>query len=185
MHLFPFEHDHQLTEHEKFTFYKNYLQLAAMEKQGAGLNPKDRIIFLGSGPFPLSLILLCSLYDLKGLGIEQEASSVELSRQIVLHLGLEDQIQIMCGNHFSLPLQEEEAQLLMVAAMARPKKEIFAHLAQILPVGSLVSFRLYEKGLRKILDREEDEFILPREFSEYQRILPQPPVNNTVVVVKR
>ena len=78
------------------------------------------------------------------------------------------------------------AGLLMVAAMARPKEEIFLHLAQSLPGGSLVSFRLYEKGLRRLLDREGDaDFILPTEFNNYCRIRPQPPVNNTVVVVRK
>ncbi|MCI5178674.1 MAG: methyltransferase [Candidatus Electrothrix sp. AU1_5] len=166
-----------------FTFYANYIQLAAMEQKGAKLKPQDRIIFLGSGPLPLSLIILCSLYDLQGVGIEQEASSVALSRQVVQHLGLEQQIQIICGDHFLLPL-EEETQLLMVAAMARPKREIFAHLAQVLPEGDLISFRLYEKGLRKILDQEED-VVLPEGFTAHCRICPHPPVNNTVIMIKK
>ena len=167
----------------EFTFYENYLQLAAMEQRGAGLKVDERIIFLGSGPLPLSLILLCSQYGLKGIGIERDNSNVELSRLVVEHLGLAKRITIMHGDHFALPLKEE-FRLLMVAAMARPKNEIFQYLAQNLPAGSLVSFRLYEKGLRLILDRE-GYFILPPEFSNYCRIRPQPPVNNTVVVVKR
>lgn len=167
----------------EFTFYENYLKLAAMEQRGAGLEANDQVIFLGSGPLPLSLILLCSRYGLKGIGIERKNSYVKLSRQVVEHLGLGDRITIKLGNHFSLPLKEE-FRLLMVAAMARPKKEIFQHLAQSLPAGSVVSFRLYEKGLRKLLDRNGD-FILPPEFSNYCSIRPQLPVNNTVVVVRR
>lgn len=167
----------------EFTFYTNYLQLAAMEQQGAGLEADDRIIFLGSGPLPLSLILLCSRYGLKGIGIERKNSSVELSKQVVEHLGLEHRIKIIRGDHFAMPFTEE-SQLLMVAAMARPKKEIFQHLAQSLPAGILVSFRLYEKGLRRLLDQQEN-FILPAEFSNYCRIRPRPPVNNTVLVVRK
>lgn len=166
-----------------FTFYPNYLQLAAMEQQGADLQSGDKIIFLGSGPFPLSLILLCSRYDLSGIGIEREASSAQLSRQLLHHLGMEERISIVAGDHFSLPLSGK-SKLLMVAAMARPKQEIFNHLAKILPADSLVSFRLYEKGLRRILDNEED-FLLPDAFSSHCRISPQPPVNNTVVMVRK
>ncbi|BCO10384.1 methyltransferase [Desulfolithobacter dissulfuricans] len=168
---------------QEFTFHENYLQLAAMEQQGAGLKSGDRIIFLGSGPLPLSLIFLCSRYDLQGIGIERENFFADLSRQVVAHLGLEDRITIRAGNHFSLPLKEQ-FQLLMVAAMARPKEEIFRHLARSLPEGSLVAFRLYEKGLRRLLDRNGD-VTLPPEFTVYHRIRPRPPVNNTVVVVRR
>ena len=170
------------TRLREFTFYENYLQLAAMEQQGAGLNPDDQIIFLGSGPLPLSLILLSSRYGLTGIGIERENSYVELSRQVVKHLGLALRITIINGDHFALPLKEE-FRLLMVAAMARPKEEIFQHLAHSLPDGSLLSFRLYKKGLRRLLDLDGD-FILPPRFSNYCRIPPRPPVNNTVVVVK-
>ena len=166
-----------------FTFYPNYLQLAAMEQQGADLQAGDRIIFLGSGPLPLSLILLCSRYRLRGIGIERENNYSELSRRLIQHLGLEDRICIILGDHFSLP-KTTENKLLMVAAMARPKREIFCHLARILPADSLVSFRLYEKGLRRILDQEED-VLLPDAFSPHCRIRPRPPVNNTVVMVRK
>ena len=101
---------------------------------------------------------------------------------MVKHLGLAQRITIINGDHFVLPLKED-FRLLMVAAMARPKEEIFQHLAHNLPDNSLISFRLYEKGLRRLLDLDGD-FILPPEFCNYCRIPPQPPVNNTVVVVK-
>jgi hypothetical protein len=166
----------------EFTFYRNYLHLADMEMQGAGLKQGDTIVFLGSGPLPLSLIFLCSRYNLNGIGIEQDFSFVKLSRQVVDHLELTGRISIRKGNHFSLPLKEH-CQLLMVAAMARPKQEIFHHLARNMPAESLVSYRVYEKGLRRLLDRD-DNFSLPPGFTEYRRVRPRPPVNNTVVVVK-
>ncbi len=166
-----------------FTFYNNYLELASMEQRGANLMSGDSIIFLGSGPLPLSLIIMCSRYNLKGMGIERDASYAELARRLIDHLDMSHQISIVQGDHFSLP-RELRCNLLMVAAMARPKQEIFNQLAAILPEGSLVSYRLYEKGLRRILDMEEP-FILPSRFVSHCRIRPLPPVNNTVVVIRR
>jgi hypothetical protein len=51
-----------------------------------------------------------------------------------------------------------------VAAQAEPKKAIFDHLVDVLPAGTKLSYRIYEKGLRLLLDTA-----------------PKPPVNNTVV----
>ncbi len=167
----------------QFTFYPNYLKLAAMEQKGAELQQGDHIVFLGSGPLPLSLIMLCSIYGLKGTGIEREREYAALSRSLVERLGLQNEISVLDGDHFSLPLKQR-TKLIMIAAMARPKQEIFNLLAKRLPEGSLVSFRLYEKGLRRILDREEP-FTLPPEFRLQHRIIPEPPVNNTVVMVRR
>ena len=168
---------------EKFTHYSNYIQLARSEYQGSGLKPGDTVVFLGSGPLPLSLIIMCHQNGLKGVGIEQEPDRAKLSRKVVEKLGLSDQIEIKTGNHFSLPLQSKY-ELLMVAAAAEPKKEIFDYLARVLPARMRLSYRIYEKGLRRVLETGF-QFELPGQFKEFHRIRPKPPVNNTVVFITK
>ena len=88
-----------------FTFYPNYLQLASTEYTGSGLKPKDCVLFLGSGPLPLSLIMLCREHGLFGIGIEQDGKRASLSREVIACLGLSESIEIIEGNHFILPLK--------------------------------------------------------------------------------
>jgi hypothetical protein len=165
-----------------FTHFSNYLQLALTEYQGSGLEPGDSIVFIGSGPLPLSLIMLCHQHGLRGIGIEQEPDRAKLSRRVLMQLGLSDQIEIIEGNHFRL--HSNGCKLVMVAAAAEPKKEIFDHLAGVLPAGTKISYRIYEKGLRRLL--ETSSFLeLPEQFEEYLRIRPKPPVNNTVVFLTK
>jgi hypothetical protein len=168
---------------ENFTFYSNYLQLARTEYIGSGLKTGNHVLFLGSGPLPLSLIVLCREYGLFGIGIEQDRDRAALSRKVIARLGLSESIEIIEGNHFSLPLKTH-CDLYMVAAQAEPKEEVFEHLAKVLPEGSKVSYRLYEKGLRRVLD-SSSLFEMPSGFEEYLRIQPKPPVNNTVVFLKK
>jgi len=168
---------------KNFTFYPNYLQLSRAEYIGAKLKTEDCVVFLGSGPLPLSLIMLCHEYGVQGIGIEQDGKRASLSREVISRLKLSEKIRIIEGNHFCLPL-EDRCELYMVAAQAEPKKEIFEHLARVLPKGSKVSYRLYEKGLRRILDGGI-LFKLPAGFEEYLRIQPEPPVNNTVVFLEK
>jgi len=164
---------------EDFAYLPNYLQLARTEYRGAGLKPEDCVLFLGSGPLPISLIVLCHQYGLRGIGIEQEPDRAELSRTVLDKLGLSDRIKIIEGNQYSVPL-EERPELVMVAAQAEPKEVIFDHLATVLPAGTKVSYRSYEKGLRKLLDTFY-RYELPAQFDEYLRVRPKPPANNTVV----
>ena len=168
---------------KNFAHFSNYLQLAATEYQGSGLNPGDTVVFLGSGPLPLTLIALCHWHGLKGIGIERDPDRAELSRKVLEKLGLLDQISIIDGNHFILPL-ENKCDHMMVAAAAEPKIEIFDYLANVLPGGIGISYRIYEKGLRRILETCSS-FELPEQFVEYRRIRPDPPVNNTVVFLKK
>ena len=168
---------------KNFTFYPNYLQLARTEYIGSNLKTEDCVVFLGSGPLPLSLIMLCHEHDVQGIGIEQDGKRASLSREVISRLKLSEKIRIIEGNHFCLPL-DARCELYMVAAQAEPKKEIFEHLAKVLSKGSKVSYRLYEKGLRRILDGSI-LFELPAGFKEYLRIQPEPPVNNTVVFLEK
>lgn len=166
-----------------FTHFSNYLQLARTEYQGSGLKTGDTVVFLGSGPLPLTLIALCHWHGLKGIGIERDPERAELSIKVLEKLGLSDQIRIIHGNQFILPLSNK-CDHLMVAAAAEPKKEIFDYLANVLPGGIGLSYRIYEKGLRRVLETCSS-FELPEQFVEYLRIRPEPPVNNTVVFLKK
>ena len=164
---------------EGFIYYPNYLRLAEMESRGADLKSGDRVVFLGSGPLPLSLIALARRCGILGVGIERDPLNAELSRNVLESLALGERIEIVSGDHFSLPLPGP-CGLLMVGADAIPKEEIFAHLAKSLPGGAKLSYRLYEKGLRRLFDL--DHVVgLPLPLKEYRRIRPEPPVNNTSV----
>lgn len=164
---------------QDFVYYPNYLRLADMEYRGAKLKPGDRVVFLGSGPLPLSLICLCRQHGVNGMGIEQVPEYAMLSQKLIQALDLTGHIKIVLGNHFSLPLNET-CGLVMVAAEAIPKDEIFTHLAKTLPKGTRVSYRIYEKGLRRLMDSQAT-LDLPSEFKEYLRIRPESPVNNTSI----
>ncbi|MDH4317148.1 MAG: hypothetical protein OEV64_02045 [Desulfobulbaceae bacterium] len=162
-----------------FYYYKNYLNLARMESEGAGLQANNKVIFLGSGPLPLSLIMLYKYYKVKGIGIELKDEFVQLSRDVVAALGMDHNIKVVCGDHYSFPL-DVKCELVMVGAEALPKDEIFAHLAKVVDDQTKVSYRIFEKGFRRLLD-DKSCFLLPPIFREYARVHPEPPVNNTVV----
>jgi hypothetical protein len=164
-----------------FIYYPNYLGLAEMESRGADLKAGDRVVFLGSGPVPLSLIALVKRCGIQGVGIEKDAVNGDLSRKVLDALALGEEIEILLGDHFALPLSSP-CSLIMVGADAVPKEEIFTHLAGTLPNGMKLSYRIYEKGLRRLFDRD---YVggLPSGLREYRRIRPQPPVNNTSVFV--
>ncbi len=166
-----------------FIFYPNYLELARTETQGAGVVPGDHVVFLGSGPLPLSCITMCAMHGLFCTGIEREPELVDLSRQAVERLGLADRLRIVHGDHHRLPL-DARADLTMVASAAEPKSEIFHHLAAALPAGAMVSFRIHEKGLRRLIN-SPCLHATPPGFQEIGRVQPKAPVINTCVFIEK
>jgi hypothetical protein len=157
---------------ETFTYYPNYLSLARMEYEGGRLKPGDRVIFLGSGPLPLSLICLAKKYGVQGVGIEQDRQVADLSKKVVQRLALSNLVSILHGDHFLLPLDEACA-LIMVGADAVPKKEIFKHLARICPSGQMISYRIYEKGLRRLSWTTNPHLNCRRNFSNWPGSAPR------------
>jgi hypothetical protein len=175
---------------EQFPFYGNYLKLVRTEYEGLGLKPGDRVVFLGSGPLPLTLIVFFRQYGVKSIGIEQVSTRANLSQRVIEKLGLSEDISIVNGNHFSLdgkdfvPGSDSRFRALMVAAQAESRKEIFEHLLEVMPVGSRISCRIYEKGLRKLLNGN-CLLDLPVGFEEQERVQPEPPVYNTIVFLEK
>ncbi len=168
---------------KEFVFYPNYLKLAEMEYNGASLKKGDIVVFVGSGPLPMSLIMLAYLWDIKGIGIEKEKDYALLSTSLISHLGLEENIEIRIGDHHLIPSLNMDISLYMIASAAYPKEEIFSLLAEVLSSGSKVSYRTYEKGLRRLFC--DIDTTVPQKFIEIARIHPTPPVNNTVVVLEK
>jgi hypothetical protein len=181
---------------EKFPFYRNYPRLVRTEYEGLRLSSGDRVFFLGSGPLPLTLIVFFRQHGVKSTGIEQDSTRANLSKRVLEKLGLLEFIKIVNGNHFSLNGKDLSLNMdsgismdtgikaLMIAAQAEPKKEIFEHLLEVMPVGSRISCRIYEKGLLKLLNGN-CLFDLPEGFEEQARVYPEPPVYNTVVFLEK
>lgn len=174
---------------EEFPFYKNYLRLVQAEYEGFGLKAGDRVFFLGSGPLPLTLIVFFKYHAVKGTGIEQNPERARLSIETLDKLGLSKDITIINGSHFSMnPIDfldpGARVKAFIIAAQAEPKKEILDYLLEVTPAGCRISYRIYEKGLMKLLNRD---FLLdlPDGYREYKRIRPEPPAYNTVIILEK
>ena len=109
--------------------------------------------------------------------------------EVLDKLGLSKDITIVNGSHFSMnPIDfiypDTGAKALMIAAQAEPKKEILEYLLQVIPADCRISYRIYEKSLMKLLNRD---FLLdlPEGYREYKRIRPDPPAYNTVVFLEK
>ena len=166
-----------------FLFYENYRRLARIEGEAARLKEGDLVVMLGAGPLPMSLIVMRELFGIKGVGIERDPRWVSIARGVFQRLGISRDMEMLCGDHNMLK-DLPKYRLLIVAAVAEPKQQIFDLLSRWLPSGAVISHRLYEKGLRAIL-YQATTYEVPPELEEIERIEPIAPVNNTVVIIKR
>lgn len=86
---------------KKFPYYANYQKLLKTEYSAlvsAGILKSSKILFVGSGPLPLSSILLATEYGLAVTAIDNEKESVCLAEELITTLSLSDRIRIIHGD---------------------------------------------------------------------------------------
>lgn len=174
--------DDPWTELRGFVFYPNYVSLTDAEVALAGLHRGDRVVFLGSGPLPLTNILLAADHGLATVAVEEDPELASLAERVVERLGLRESVRIVHGTHDWLS-PDEVFSLVMVAAQASPRQQVLEHLACVLPAGSRISLRVYEKGLRRILAGDEG-LRIPAALLLVDTVDPGPSVNNTVALLE-
>lgn len=173
--------------------YPVYSQEVEMEVGASGVGASDTLLFLGSGPFPFSLILYARKHCVRGIGVERNAHFAEISRKVVLALGLEGQIRIVHGDHFSLA-RLPECTLTIIAHQAEPKEEIFAQLFSVVDDGARIAYRTLDDGagedlnlgavLRRaqLLEQSAEASAGAYGFKEILRVRPAPPVVTSFVL---
>jgi len=143
------------------------------------VTPDTRLVFIGCGPVPITLILMNRLYGIRSLGMDESSGAVETANNVIRRLGLEKEIEIIHGDDSHL--KETDWNMVLVSALAEPKARIFQSLSEILKERGHASvvFRTYT-GMRAILY----EPVKPGDiegFKIVKEILPIGRVNNTTV----
>ena len=81
--------DDPWTTMESFHFYDRYKGLIKNENQLVKFTPEHKVVFIGGGPLPLTLILFNQIFESQGVSIEVMPEVVELSLQSDKKTGFE------------------------------------------------------------------------------------------------
>lgn len=179
---FPFD------TYRKYNYYKAYLHSIEAEIEAGNLSKGDKIIFIGSGPLPTTLIMMYEHYGIKSIGIEIIPKVAELSRKLIRSLNLSDKIEIVTGDHFSIETTENIKHVI-VALAAEPKDEILQWLKPILSKNTSISYRFSKdpKPEGKLKDLVKNPKRWFREYDGYKTIkiiYPSPPTSNIIAIVE-
>lgn len=166
---------------ESFHFYDRYQGLIENENQLVKFTPKQKLIFIGGGPLPLTLILFNKIFKTKCVSIEIVPEVAELSRSVLKKMGLDSEIEVVDGDESSL--KNIDYTVVMVAALAEPKERLFANLWEIVDPNTPIIYRTYT-GMRAILYSPVTEKAT-RGFHKEVMILPHGNINNTSVLIHK
>jgi hypothetical protein len=99
---------------------------AIAEGKMAHIGKKDRVLIIGSGPFPESAICYALTFGCKVTCLDKKHEFVAISRRVIKRLKLEQQIVIKCATHDKV--DSDEFTKIMVVVLAFPKSDILKKL---------------------------------------------------------
>ena len=131
---------------EDYPLYQRFQRLVQTEVDLASITEKDRVLFIGSGSFPISPILVSQLTFARVDCFDHSEKAVSLSERVMEKLGLSDKIRIINAGGDTQKIYGYN--VIMVALLAQPKSEILYNAQFSAPEGTRVNCRTSE-GIRQ------------------------------------
>jgi L-amino acid N-acyltransferase YncA len=119
--------------------------------------PPERILFIGSGPLPISAFYLHHLTGKRIDCLDRDQAAVEVSRRVIDKLGLNDALHVFngVGENFNIA----DYDLIVIALLAKPKRRILRNVRKHAAPGCRILCRT-SYGLRRLVYEPTPEDVL-------------------------
>ena len=163
-----------------FDFYPKYKNLMKRDslvlKKVMNGKQYEKVIFVGSGPLPLSLKLLHINVQKVGYDLMQEA--LTLSSKAVPKDRFGRKIIYKQADFFDMEIKEKKAVIIYIAGLIQGKKEGIARIIKQVPKGSLIVIRTVANDKRKLLY----ERVQKNDFLKFGRVKEFNPTKSSGIV---
>lgn len=109
-----------------YPLYARFKRLIQAEIDLAGIKPSDKILFIGSGPFPISAMLFSQLASVSVDCYDKSPEACETSQKVVNSLGFADKIHVF--NDSGETGRVYDYSVIIVALLAKPKQKIMSNI---------------------------------------------------------
>lgn len=139
---------------KNYLLYKRFVRLIKNEIKSASISQNDKVLFIGSGPFPISAMLFNQFVGCKIDCYEKEQDRVQLSRNVLSYLGFGKKIQVFTKK--GEKLDTKKYTVIIIALLAKPKNKILNRIFKIARSGTKIISRTAD-GKRKGFYEETDK----------------------------
>ena len=138
---------------KSFDFYPKYKKLmrfdSLMIRKVMNAKKYGKVIFVGSGPLPLSLKLL--RLNIQKVGYDIVSKALELSKKSISKDRFGRKIIYKKANFFEIKIEEKKPIIIYIAGLIQGKKDGIERLIKQLPKGSLIIVRTVANDKRQLL----------------------------------
>ena len=165
---------------QSFDFYPKYKNLlkfdSLMLRKVIGSKKYNKVIFIGSGPLPLTLKLL--RLNIQKVGYDLIPKAISLARKSINRDRFGRKIVYHKADFFTINLHEKKPVIIYLAGLILNKKKGIERLIDQLPKGSLIIIRTVANDKRRLLY----ERLKKEEFYKFGEVKEFNPIHNSGVV---
>lgn len=136
---------------------KRFIALIRNEIMLGKMTKNDKVLFIGSGPFPISAILFNNLVECQVDCYEKRKYRVELSGKALLKLGLSNNIKVF--HRKGEDLIDDKYSIIVIALLANQKNKILNTIFSKARIGTRIICRTANETNR-VFYKETDEQLL-------------------------
>lgn len=169
-----------------FTNYERLTNLEAHALRGAEDRPLGKVLFIGSGPLPLTSILLASRLGLVVENIDSDETACRLASKLASRLGLEHRLSFRRANIMEETTLNEYDTVFLAALVGLDRNEkdlVFRHLRSFMRPGAMLAARTAHR-LRTMLYPK----VVPEDLAGFETkvvVQPMDDVINSVIVAEK
>lgn len=132
-----------LSAYQLYLMYERFMGLIKNEIKLANIERQESVLFIGSGPFPITAILLNKLASCNVDCHEKNKKYVELSKKVISQLGLAGKIRIKAINGECF--RNNTYSTIIVALLAKPKDKILQILKRRISIDTKIICRTSDR----------------------------------------
>jgi len=130
-----------------YLLYNRFVDLITNEKNLAKISEKDCVLFIGSGPLPITAILLSKFTKCTVDCYDKNKQFANISVRVIETLSLSEKIKIYNGK--GEELSEKKYSVIIIALLAKPKDKILQNIWNETIKGTKVICRTSD-GIREV-----------------------------------
>lgn len=144
----------------EYHFYGRFRRLVRAETELANITANTRVLFIGSGPFPITPILLAEMTGCSVNCYDRSEDAAGKSQEVIDKLGLAEQIEIynLAGEESAVDYSD----VISIALLAQPKEQILQNIRANGSPGQKVILR-YSEGVRRLFYKGIDRSVIANE----------------------
>ena len=142
-----------------YLLYARFVELITNEKNLAKVSEKDCVLFIGSGPLPITAILLSMFTKCSVDCYDKNKEYVNVSKRVIEKLSLSDKIKIY--NEKGEDISENKYSVIIIALLAKPKDKILQNIWNKTIKGARIICRTSD-GIREVFYEQTNPILLTK-----------------------